>query len=189
MRVSVIVITLNRPDYVRRCLECLRAQVPPPDEIVVVDASTDDRTARVVAEFAAVKYLRNPDGFGRMTTSRNLGIKEATGDILAFVDDDAFAHPGWLAALRAGFQDPQVGAVGGRALNHRPGEETEGVQQIGLLLPGGVLTGYFAADPGRNVEVHHVMGCNMAYRREVVAQLGGFREEYTGISGLREDTD
>lgn len=189
MRVSVIVITLNRPDCVRRCLECLQAQVPPPDEILVVDASTDDRTTHVVAEFTGVQYLRNPDGFGRMTTSRNLGIKRANGDILAFVDDDAFAHPGWLAALRAAFQDPQVGAVGGRALNHRPDEGTRGVEQVGQLLPSGVLTGNFAADPGRTIEVHHVMGCNMAYRREVVAQLGGFREDYTGISGLREDTD
>jgi GT2 family glycosyltransferase len=189
MRVSVLIITLNRPDCMQRCLECLHVQTPAPDQIIVVDSSPDDRTKEVVARFPEVLYLRNPNGFGRMTASRNLGIRSATGDILAFLDDDAFAHPGWLAALREGFCDPKVGAVGGRALNNQPGEETRGIHEIGQLKPNGVLTGNFAADPGKVLEVRHIMGCNMAFRREVVAQLGGFREDYIGISGVREDTD
>lgn len=189
MRVSVLIITLNRPDCMQKCLECLQSQSPPPNQILVVDASPDDRTEKVVSAFPGVLYLRNPDGFGRMTTSRNIGLKAATGEILAFVDDDAFAHPGWLAALKEGFCDSAVGAVGGRALNNQPGEETCGVKEIGQLKPNGFLTGNFAANPGKVIEVQHVMGCNMAFRREVVAQLGGFREDYTGISGVREDTD
>lgn len=189
MRVSVLIITLNRPDWLQKCLECLHAQSPPPDQILVVDSSPDDRTAEVVAGFPDVLYLRNPNGFGRMTASRNIGLQSATGDILAFLDDDAFAHPGWLSALKEGFCDPKVGAVGGRALNNQPGEATRGVEEIGQLKPNGALTGNFAADPGKIIEVRHVMGCNMAFRREVVAQLGGFREDYGGISGVREDTD
>lgn len=189
MRVSVLIITLNRPDCMQKCLECLQVQSPAPDEIIVVDSSPDDRTQQAVTRFPEVIYLRNPNGFGKMTTSRNIGLRAATGDILAFVDDDAFAHPGWMAALKEGFCDPKVGAVGGRALNNQPREATRGADEIGQLKPNGVLTGNFAADPGRVIEVQHVMGCNMAFRREVVAQLGGFREDYVGISGVREDTD
>ncbi|HTW93709.1 MAG TPA: glycosyltransferase family 2 protein, partial [Tepidisphaeraceae bacterium] len=55
--------------------------------------------------------------------------------------------------------------------------------------PDGTLTGFFAADPGEIIEVDHVMGCNMSFRREILARLGGFRTDYPGISGVREDSD
>src|SRR5437763_1236661 len=93
---SVIIITLNRPDCVRRCLECLLAQEPQPDQIIVVDSSKEDDTLTVINEFSGVIYLRNDAGVGRQTKSRNIGLKAATGDILAFLDDDAFARSGWL---------------------------------------------------------------------------------------------
>jgi GT2 family glycosyltransferase len=190
MTTTVIIVTLNRPDCVRECLTRLARQTPLPDQTVVVDASRDDRTKRVTAEFPGVLYLRNENGFGRMTASRNIGLRVATGDVIAFVDDDAFAHDGWLAALLDSYAaDPAAGAVGGRALNDQPGEATQGVDRIGRMLPDGTHTGNFAADPGRTIEVDHVMGCNMSYRRDVLARLGGFREDYPGISGVREDTD
>jgi GT2 family glycosyltransferase len=189
MTVSVIIITLKRPDYVRRCLECLLAQTPLPDQIIIVDSSPDDLTKKVMADFPGVLYLRNETGFGRMTTSRNIGLKATTGEIIAFLDDDAFAHPGWLENLRATYTGSEIGAVGGRALNGVPGEATNGVDEIGQLKPYGDVTGNFAADPGKIVEVHHVMGCNMSFRREVIARLGGFREDYPGISGVCEDSD
>src|SRR5258708_6425122 len=136
-RTSVIVITLNRPDYVRKCLEALERQEPRPDQIIVVDSSKDDLTTKVTAEFPDVLYLRNDNGFGRMTTSRNIALKHCTGEIIAFVDDDAFAHAGWLSALAAAYTSPEIGAVGGRALNNIPGEETQGLDRIGKLTPYG----------------------------------------------------
>jgi GT2 family glycosyltransferase len=154
-----------------------------------VDASSDERTREVVADFEGVLYLHNRNAVGRMTASRNIGLKSASGGVIAFLDDDAFAHPTWLENLLATYCDPAVGAVGGRALNRQPGEETRGVEAIGRLLPSGTLTGNFGADPKQIIEVDHVMGCNMSFRREVIARLGGFREDYPGISGLREDTD
>jgi GT2 family glycosyltransferase len=189
MNVTVIIVTLNRPDCVRRCLNCLIGQQPRPDQLIVVDASADDLTMKVVAEFPDVIYLRNENGFGRMTASRNIGLKRATGDVIAFVDDDSFARPGWLANLLDGYRDADVGAVGGRACNGVAGEECAGVNEIGQLKSNGTLTGNFGADPHGIIDVDHVMGCNMSYRRDVIAQLGGFREDYPGISGVREDSD
>ena len=197
----MIVITLKRPEVLRRCLKCLRGQVPAPDQIIVVDASPDDLSRRVceeeMADFPDFLYLRNENGFGRMTHSRNIGLRHAKGGVIAFLDDDAFAHPGWAQNLLDTYiQNPvqdgeskPLGAVGGRALNGQPNEEHEGKELIGKLLSDGRLMGFFAADPGRIIEVDHIMGCNMSFRRETLAKLGGFREDYPGISGVREDSD
>jgi GT2 family glycosyltransferase len=189
MTCTVIVVTLNRPDCVRRCLNCLYAQEPAPDQVIVVDASADDLTRQVMAEFPTAIYLRNENGFGRMTASRNIGLKRATGSLIAFVDDDSFARPGWLKNLLATYEQDNVGAVGGRACNGVSGEESAGVSEIGQLKSNGALTGNFAADCQAIIEVDHVMGCNMSYRRQTLAELGGFREDYPGISGVREDSD
>lgn len=189
MTVTVIIVTLNRPTCVQRCLECLAEQTRRPEEVIVVDASQDDRTRRVVEGFSPVVYLRNDHGFGRMTASRNIGIAAAKGELIVFVDDDGFARPQWLEALEETYTDDSVGAVGGRVLNNQPDEAAIGVADIGKVQPNGVLTGFFAADPGRIIEVDHIMGCNMSYRRKVIEELDGFREDYPGISGVCEDTD
>lgn len=185
----MIIVTLNRPDCVRRCLQALAAQEPEPEQVIVVDSSRDGRTRSVMQDFPDVHYLARPDHSGRMTASRNAGLMFATGDIIAFLDDDAYAHPGWLKNLLAAYDSPEIGAVGGRALNAQPGEDTRGIKEIGRLTPNGFLTGYFAADPGETIEVDHIIGCNMSFRREVIARLGGFREDFWGISGLCEDSD
>lgn len=99
MRSSVIVVTLNRPDCVQRCLECLAAQILLPDQVIVVDASPDARTRLVVDKFDDVLYVRNDNGAGNISLARNMGLLRATGDIIVFLDDDAYAHPEWLGEI------------------------------------------------------------------------------------------
>ncbi len=185
---SVVVATYNRPDYVRTCLEHLRRQTLRPVETVVVDASPGPATRDVVAQFDEVVYLRNERGRGSTATSRAIGMTACTGDVVAFIDDDAFADPTWLAELVARYDAPDVGAVGGLARNRRPGEESEGLDEIGLLLPDGRLTGNFAANPGHDVDVDHLLGANMSVRRSLVERLGGIHDHYPGTC-LREETD
>lgn len=209
MTFSVIVVTLNRPQELHRCLECLAAQKPRPEQVIVVDASSDDTSRRIVENFEGVLYLRNDSGFGHMTRSRNIGLHRATGEVIAFLDDDAFAHDGWSENLLATYRDDvaksesdcltsadkvavlksTIGAVGGRALNNQPNESQEGVNSIGKLQPDGRLSGFFAADPGQVIEVDHIVGCNMSFRRDVLAKLGGFREDYAGHSSMCEESD
>ena len=189
MELSVIVVTLNRPDSLRRCLECLAAQEPAAAQVIVVDGSTDERSREVALAFPRTEYLRNPRGYGHMTLSRNLGLRAARGDIVAFLDDDAFARSGWSGEiLRPYGVSPDIAGVGGRALNLVPGEETRGRDQIGKLLPDGRLTANFAADCGELIDVAHLIGCNMSFRRSVLARLGGLRAEYPGTE-VREETD
>ncbi len=185
---SVVIVTYNRPDYVRTCLEHLASQTHAPLETVVVDASPETRTRDVVADFPGVVYLRNNLGLGHMATSRAIGVAHTTGEVVAFIDDDAFAEPRWLEEILRRYDIPGVGAVGGRARNNQPGEESEGLDRIGQLLPDGTLTGNFAADPGRDIEVDHMLGANMTYRRDVLAEVGGIHDHFPGTC-LREDSD
>jgi GT2 family glycosyltransferase len=186
---SVAVITYERPAFVARCLRNLQGQTHPPEEIVVVDSSISRETELLVAEeFPGVTYAACEAGYGAMATARDISYRMSTGDVLAFVDDDAFAEPDWLERLLPAFDDPTVGAVGGRQIRRQPGELTEGVDAIGRLLDDGTITGNFAADPGRNVEVDHLLGANMAFRRTVLDALGGIRDGYAGTC-VREETD
>lgn len=185
----MIIVTWCRPGFVRRCLESLVALAPGPNEIIVVDASSDDATKMIVADFPRVTYVSFPGGAGHMTTSRNQGLLHASGDVIAFLDDDTVVHQSWLKGIKLAFADRSVGAVAGRTCNCQPGEGVEGVHSIGRLLPDGELTANFAADPGQLVFVDHGIGANMAFRRAVLAEAGGFRDDFGGVGGVREDTD
>jgi GT2 family glycosyltransferase len=188
MTVAVLIATYNRPDYLRRCLDHLDRQTIAPDQIIVVDSSLDERSAEVVREHGVIVYLRNPLGRGHTATSRQMGVAAASTDIIAFIDDDAFAEPDWLEKLILPYDDARVGAVGGRASNGQEGEEAVGLDSIGQFLDDGTLTGYFAADPGKDVFVDHLLGANMSLRLSVVHTLGGIQDYYPGTC-LREESE
>ena len=188
-RVSVVIITYARPQFLTTCLEHLGALRTPPHEILVVDASPDDRSRTLVAEkFPDVVYLRNDLGPGTMPESRQIGLARATGEIISFIDDDAYVDELWLDALTSPYADPSVSAVGGRAVNALPGEESEGLGSIGRLLPNGDLTGYFGADPGHQIDVDHLLGANMSFRVSALTSIGGIRGNYPGTC-LCEESD
>jgi glycosyltransferase involved in cell wall biosynthesis/preprotein translocase subunit SecG len=69
-----------------------------------------------------------------------------------------------------------------------PGEGTVPIEQIGRLWPNGCIAANFAADPGSIIEVDHIIGCNMSFRRDVLAEIGGLRDDYPGTE-VGEDTD
>jgi GT2 family glycosyltransferase len=183
-----VIVTWSRPDYVRNCLAHLAQLEPLPSEIIVVDASEDDQTAQVVAEFPAVRRIPFRDGAGHMTRARNYGLAATNGDIVAFIDDDANVRSEWLTNLQATFEDPSIAAVAGRTCDGVPGEEIADPSKIGRVLPDGQLTGNFAADTGRVIDIDHGIGANMSFRRSTLAELGGLRDDFPG-SALREDTD
>jgi GT2 family glycosyltransferase len=162
---------------------------PSPEEVVVVDASEDDETAQIVADFPPVRRLVFPDGAGHMTRARNHGLLAVEGDIIAFLDDDANVRSGWLKNLETVFDDPTVAAVAGRTCNGVPGEETVDPAEIGRILPDGQLTGNFAGEAEGLIDVDHGIGANMSFRRSVLAELGGLRDDFSGVGGVREDTD
>jgi len=116
LAISVVVVTRNRADRLERCLASLAHQTRRPDQLVVVDNGSTDDTPGVVRRLqfpCPVRFVFEPrEGVG---LARVAGCSAATGDVLAFIDDDAVADEGWLTALEQAFVlDPHVGAVGGR---------------------------------------------------------------------------
>lgn len=185
---SVVIPTYNRAAYIGTCLEHVRRQTVKPVEVVVVDSSPGDETERVVRSWDGVTYVRSGHGRGSTATSRAIGVARTSGQVIAYLDDDAFPAPTWLAELLRRYGPDDVAGVGGRTDNGRPEEEHEGLDQVGKLLPNGVLTGYFAAVTPGDVEVDHLLGANMSVRRDVLEELGGIRDLYPGTC-LREESD
>ncbi|WP_448006672.1 glycosyltransferase family 2 protein [Agromyces bauzanensis] len=185
--VSVCVVTYERPQFLQRCLSSLNETLGGDVEVVVVDASKADHGELVREVVPSAVYVHAPHLAGWMTRSRNEALRWARGEIISFLDDDVVLRPGWQQNMLAAFEDPAVAAVAGRTCNGVPGEEQYD-RPIGRLLPDGRLTDGFASDLDRPVEVDHGIGANMSFRRSVLAELGGFRDDYPGTA-LREDTD
>lgn len=185
----MIIVTWNRPDYVERALCALKACGGPPLDIIVVDGAYEDDRTRQIAAASDVTYVRYPPGAGHMTRARNAGLMHARGEVIAFLDDDSWVRVGWAAELMQAYDHLEIAAAVGRTCNGIAGEDTAGIDQIGRLLPDGRLTGNFAADSGQIVDVDHGIGANMSFRKDVIAALGGFRDDFRGTGGVREDTD
>ena len=113
MLISVIIPHLNQEDYLRIGLEALHAQRGPTSkvEIIVVDNGSARIPEVVCSAWPDVRLVSEPTpGPG---PARNRGIREARGEILAFIDADCRADPGWLAAIETAFADEQTRIIGG----------------------------------------------------------------------------
>ena len=118
--VSVVVPTYNRAETLSRCLEGLGEQIYPPDrfEIIVVDDGGTVDLDPVIAGVdggVRIEVLRQENG--GPATARNRGAREATGEFLAFTDDDCRPRPDWLATLVQALAQHPEALVGGRVVN------------------------------------------------------------------------
>jgi len=115
LSISVVIVTLDRAESVRDVLDCLVRQTRQPDEVIVVDNGSKDNTKEVVSSFDGrlnIKYVYE-EARG-IPFARNAGVRNATGDIIAFIDDDCIADENWLKYIEIPFiRDPNVGVVGG----------------------------------------------------------------------------
>jgi glycosyltransferase involved in cell wall biosynthesis len=174
--ISVIVCTRDRCDSLQRCLESLKCLDYPRFEVVVIDNCSQDPTTAQLAEQYGYHCFRE-DKLG-LDRARNRGIKEAQYDLIAFIDDDAVAHPGWLRGLAFGFKNPEAAAVTGLVL---PGEiETQA--QADFERYGGMGKGYQRAIIRREQLGFNRLfwasgfgvGTNMAFRKDLFATIGDF---------------
>ena len=113
MRFSVVVPTYNRVSTLRQCLKGLLIQDHPDYEIIVVDDGSTDGTAEVLMqEFSSIRYFQQKNA--GPAAARNRGLQAATGEIIAFTDDDCLTPPDWLTQLAAGYiRHSEVAGVGG----------------------------------------------------------------------------
>jgi glycosyltransferase involved in cell wall biosynthesis len=183
---SVAVCTRHRPEQLRRALGSLLSQSEPPLEILVVDNGSEDGSTRDLLrqELPAVRYLVEP--VAGLDFARNRALREARGEVVAFLDDDAVAAPEWAAALLRPFRAAHTGAVTGRV--EALALETE-AQRL-FEANGGFGRGTGAVRLPRDARrplhgrrapliawaVSVGSGCNLAVHRERMLALGGFDE-------------
>jgi len=166
-RVSVVICSYNGARTLRDTLEGLtRVQYPSFEVIVVNDGSTD--ATQAIAEEYEVRLITT-DNRG-LSAARNTGWQAANGEIVAYIDDDAYPDPHWLHYLAYSFMTGDWAGVGGP----------------NIAPPGdGPIADCIANAPGGPVhvlvsdrEAEHIPGCNMAFRRDALAAIGGFDPRY-----------
>jgi GT2 family glycosyltransferase len=177
-RLSIVICTHNRANLLPRCLEALQEQqgVPPDDlDVVVVDNRSTDATKDVVAAFCSrnvpVRYMFEPN-LG-LSVARNSGLAEAQAPLVAYVDDDAFAEPQWAEAVLTAFDshDSGLAVVAGRVY---PEWEVAPPVQMTPYLEALYTVHDRGEEPRLMKSREYFVGANMAFRRRVLQELGGF---------------
>jgi glycosyltransferase involved in cell wall biosynthesis len=168
--ISVIIPSYNSEHTISNCLDSLQGQSYAGEfEIIVVDSSYD-RTPEIVASgYPAIKLVR----LNKRTdpgTARNIGIGEARGDLIAFIDADCVAAPDWFERI-VGAHDSFYDVVGGIVRNSP--------ESNNLVGRAGYLAEFREFLPGVDKqEVSHIPTCNISYKRRIFREFGMFQGEY-----------
>jgi GT2 family glycosyltransferase len=173
--VSVVVPTWQRAVWLERCLQGLRHQERLPDEVIVVGRA-EDESAKALFDLDRdwtplnVRWVEI-DRPGHIAPLRK-ALGEATGDVVAFLDDDAEPTPSWLSLLLVPFAQANVANVGGQVRSPWPRAEMKVAGDAGRIRWYGKLPGNVAArtDP-EQVEVDGTMECNWAWRHSILREL------------------
>ncbi len=167
-RVSVVVCAYNAADTLEDNLTSLERLTYPDYEIILVNDGSRDATADIARRHSRVRVIDIPNG--GLSAARNVGLAEATGEIVAYTDADTRVDPDWLTFLVQPFLTSDV--VGSGGPNVVPPDDPPIAQCI-ARAPGGPT--HVLLDD-RTAE--HVPGCNMAFRREALLAIGGFNPIY-----------
>lgn len=164
IKISVIIPTYDRGGLLQKCLQSLFAQTYPQSkfEILVCDDGSTDETQKIVEnlakEYKNLRFLKQKRQ--GPATARNLGVKNAQGEIIAFIDDDCRPAHDWLENLNQAFEKHP---------------ETQGVEgkTIPDCLTSDLFTYQLLNDTGGKYWT-----CNIAYKKVALVKVGGFDEEF-----------
>jgi GT2 family glycosyltransferase len=162
-RISVVVCAYNAAPTIRECLDAALRLDYPDYEVVVVDDGSTDATGELAREFPVRVISTENRG---LSSARNTGLGAADGEIVAYLDSDAYPDPHWLRYLAHSFATSDVVGVGGPNIPP-PGD--------------GMIAECVARSPGGPAHVllsdsvaEHVPGCNLAVRASALREIGGF---------------
>ena len=196
LNITVVLCTYNRYQSLVKALNSAAALILPPSvewEVVVVDNNSSDQTSEVVADFCRryptrFRYVFEPQP--GLSTARNTGVREARGDIIAFMDDDLTVEPTWLQNLTAALHDGEWAGAGGRILPERAFSPPRWLSlECGYALAPLALLDR-GTDAGQLAEAP--FGANMAFRKGMFKKYGGFRTDLGRRPGSlmsNEDTE
>ena len=181
---SVIIPTYGRCEYLQDAVQSVQAQnIEAPYEILVIDNAPSRAAERALAEIGnrgerAIHYLCE-SRIG-LHHARHSGARAARGEVLVYIDDDVLAPPTWLKALLQPFEDPQVACAGGKTVPRWEGTVPPWLDE----LPQSFLSLLDLGESEQQLQwPDGVFGCNMAVRRAVLYEVGGFHPD--GIADPR----
>jgi O-antigen biosynthesis protein len=166
-RISVIVCTHNGQKTLDECLERLTTLTYPDFEVIVVNDGSSDASAEI-ARARGARLVET--GHRGLSHARNVGIAHATGEIVAFLDDDAYPDHDWLYYVAASLRANAHAGVGGP--NIAPDDDCP-VAECVAAAPGGPIHVLIS-----DREAEHLPGCNMAFRKSALQEIGGFDERF-----------
>ena len=182
MKTSVIIATHARPDSLPRLVVSLAPQLVSGRRELIIAENGTPAPMQLALEAVPLRHLHEPSA-GKCRV-QNRAIKEASGEILVFLDDDLVVAPGYLEAVEQFFDaHREFAAMKGRILPAEDPEKKVGPRAVYLDLP--------IADHGEEVvEVRGVLGANMAFRADALRQAGPFDERLgPGAGGHEEETE
>src|SRR6266511_2893621 len=162
-RVSVIVCSRNGARTLHNCFEGLSWVEYPNYEVIVVDDGSTDGTGAIAREYG-FRVIR-ADGVG-LGAARNIGLEAAKGEIVAYLDDEAYPDPHWLTYLAAAFLTTSHAGIGGPNI---PPPGNGFVADSVANSPGGPVHVLLS-----DAEAEHIPGCNLAFRKGALQAIGGF---------------
>ncbi|MCK4325932.1 glycosyltransferase [bacterium] len=170
MKISIIVPVKGFNQRLDECIKhCLKLDYPDYEIIVLPDSS-------MKVPHDGVRII--PTGVKGPSMKRNLGIKEANGEIIAFLDDDTFPSQDWLKKAVKNFEDEDVVAVGGPAVtpeNDGLGEKASGNIYSSVLGGGAYRYRYI---PKKRRLVDDFPSCNFVVRKSILKEIGGFKTNF-----------
>ena len=160
--ISIVIPSFNEEENIAACLTSLSSQTVPRDsyEIIVVDGGSKDRTREIAEKYADLVFIQESP---RVGGARNDGIRRARGEIVATTDADTILPANWIERLVKLFSDPGV------VLAYGPVYPIEGGIKNKISL---FLANSFARFGYATKTVYFTLGCNTAFRRDVVIQAG-----------------
>src|SRR5208337_2332649 len=165
--ISVVVCTYNGHRTIRDCLEGLKKVDYPNFEVIVVNDGSTDGTETIANEYG-FKVISIPNG--GLSNARNVGMRTANGEIIAYTDDDAVPDPHWLTYLAATFLTTDHVGVGGPNI---PPVDDDAKAECVANSPGGPIHVLLT-----DQQAEHIPGCNMAFRKAALEAIGGFDPQF-----------
>ncbi len=165
--ISVVICSYNGARTIRDTCEAIHRLEYPDFEVIIVDDGSTDDTADIARGYGFRVISTENQG---LSAARNIGWQAATGEIVAYVDDDAYPDPHWLQYLAVTFLDTDHVGVGGPNLPP-PGDGP--IAECVANAPGGPVHVLLS-----DQVAEHIPGCNMAFRRAALEAIGGFDPRY-----------
>lgn len=184
-KVSVIIPAIRLGEYIKEAIKYYEELDYPDFEIIIV-VNEENFSEETLSKTLDIKLVKGPRS---LSAKRDIGFEISSGEIIAFIDDDAFPRKDWLKNAVEIFQrDKSIGIVGGPALTP-PNEpflnKISGNIYSSLVMSGNISKRSKTSDSTyfEDNDIKHIHGVNLIVKREVFLEVNGFRDLYNYYSG------